>query len=137
MGYLAQAEAGDVGAIGGEAQIVLAPVVDQRDGAEIVWIVNGQRGFGGAAIGIGDKNVDFVFDVGNERAALGRRGNRQWRLADGDRFAARLRMSRGVLHSCLDECARCALAQRTPGEVGRQLEIEAIRAVGGWLARWT
>ena len=58
----------------------------------------------------------------------------QRRFADGDGFAASFRMAGGVLHRGLNQHASRALAERTPGEISGQRQIEMIGPVAIRLA---
>ena len=105
----------------------------------ICWLravrdVDGEGGVCGGAVGIGGEEEDLIFEVRDERAALGDGGDEQRGLADGDGFAAGLGVGGGVFDGGFDEGARSALAQRPSGEVVGQLEIEVISAVGVGLA---
>src|ERR1035438_2019939 len=91
--------------------------------------MNGEGGGGGCSIGVGGEEKDLVLDAGDERAAFGDGGDEQRGLADGDGFAASFSVGGGVLDGGFDEGAGGALAERAAGEVARELQVEAIRAV--------
>ncbi len=96
--------------------------------------MDGEVGAGGCAIGIGGEDEDLIFEMGDERAALGDGGDEEGGLADGDGLAAGLGVGGGVFDGGFDEDAGGALAEWASGEVVGKLEIEVVSAVGVGLA---
>ncbi len=80
------------------------------------------------------ENEHLIFEMRDQRAALGNRGDKQRRLAHRDRFAARLRVAGGIFDRGLDQHPGRALAERSSGKVSGQLEIEVIGPVAVGLA---
>ena len=91
-------------------------------------------GDGGRAIGISRDHEDLVFQIGDQRAALGDRGDHQGRFAHRNRFAARLAVSRRILHGGFDEHRGGSLTQWTPREVIGQPQVKSIGSFGVCLA---
>ena len=67
--------------------------------------------------------------MGDKDATFGNGRDEQRGFADGDGFAASLRVGGGVLDLASMSSASGALTERASGEVGGQFEIEVIGAV--------
>src|SRR5205807_5583210 len=74
-------------------------------------------------------NKNLILQIRDQCAPFGNRRDDQWRFADGDRLSACFVVTRGVFNLGLNQQSRRALAERTPGEVTRRLEVKWIRPV--------
>ena len=104
----------------------------------LVRILSGMDAYvrlGRRTVRIRGEDENLVLQVGDQRAALGNRGDEQRRGADRDRRAASFGVAGGVLHRGLNQHARRALGERAPGEVGGQLEVKGVRPIGAGFAR--
>src|SRR5450631_108298 len=91
--------------------------------------VDHQVGLRGSSVGVRSQNKNLVLEIWDERATLWNRRNQKRRFADGDRFTASFRMTGRVFHRGLNQHASGTVAERPPGKVFRQLNVETIRSV--------